>query len=189
MSFPFGPPVVASVMAVFCRAASQASMAAGIVFSSRDMISSMVGRGVIISRAATRGRRCGSAVVSQSRKPGQRPSPIQPRDHVPVRPGRAAGLFSQGDTLVPIANSMSGESCREEEAQSARSDLLTWFYATGSGPISQMRGQPRPIFGLWNGDRITINAPCPPSDRIAPAKIRRRCADKGGAGRQPGEWR
>jgi hypothetical protein len=36
---------------------------------------------------------------------------------------------------------MSRESCREEEAQSARNDLLIWFYATVSGPISQMRGR------------------------------------------------
>jgi hypothetical protein len=34
---------------------------------------------------------------------------------------------------------MSRESCWEEEARSARSDLLIWFYAMESGPISQMR--------------------------------------------------
>jgi hypothetical protein len=44
----------------------------------------------------------------------------------------------------------------------ARSDLLIWFYATGSGPIGQIRGRPRLTFGLWNGDRITAIAPSPP---------------------------
>jgi hypothetical protein len=78
------------------------------------------------------------------------------------------GMVSEG--AVPIANSMSGESCREEEARSARSDLLIWFYATESGPISQMRG--RTSFDIRPLEWRSCNGHC------ALSAVRQNCASE-----------
>ncbi len=52
----------------------------------------------------------------------------------------------------------------------ARSDLLIWFYATGSGPISLMRG--RTSSDIQSLERRSYNGHC------AWSAVRRNCASE-----------